>query len=217
MKSIVRHALLALATILLYGHACAAQSLNLTVSPASVQPGATATVTFTWTDAATSINLAAIQWTPAFPSAVSQGAAALGSVSTATNKVLSCGPAACVLAGTGATLNATVMPSGTLITLPVTVAAGTAPGALSLALSGVQGASSAGLAVAITTAAATLTILSLYDLNGDGVVNSADVQIMLSADEGKSGCVAPLTGVGDGKCDASDVVLEILAALGVIH
>lgn len=217
MKRIARHAFLSLATILFYGVACAAQSLNLTVSPASVQPGGQATVTFTWTDAATSVNLAALQWTVALPPGVSQGTAALGAVSTTTNKVLSCGSAACILAGTGATPNATVMPSGIILTLPVTVAAGTAPGVIQIALTGVLGASSAGQPIAVTTTGATLTVLSKYDLNGDGVVNSSDVQIMLSAAEGNSACVTTSLGVGDGKCDVSDVVLEVLADLGVIH
>ncbi len=193
-----------------------AQSIALSVSPASVPAGGTATLTLTYTDASPSANLAGLEWTFAPPTGATQGTLAPGAATTAAAKVISCGTAACIDAGTGPTLNANVIASGVLATIPITVTAGTGAGPLSLALTGVQGATSAGLVAAVTTTAATLTVLSKYDLNGDGVVNSADVQIMLG--EAETGtCTAPSTGVGDGKCDVSDVVLEILASLGVIH
>jgi hypothetical protein len=198
-----------------------AQSVTVSVSPASISSaGGTATLTLTFADASPSVNMAGVQWTLTPPSGATIGTPAAGAAST--GKVISCGTgsfaALCVDAGTGTTLNAMAMSSGILATLPVTIAAGVTSGPLSFALTGLLGANTAGSAVTLTTTAAILTITSKYDLNGDGLVNSADVQIMLNdyltgTCPGAIGAGSPANGVGDGKCDVEDIVLEIIAAL----
>lgn len=196
----------------------AAQSIGVSVSPAQVSPGGSAVVTLTYADSVPSAGIAGLQWTFTLPAGLTAGTDAPGAATTAAAKVISCGPTGiCIDAGTGATLNATVITSGVLATIPVTVAATATPGADSLALSGVMGASAAGLLVTVTAAPATLTVLfSKYDLNQDGLVNGADVLLSLNQADGTAPCTnADVDGTG--KCEVADVILEVLAALGVIH
>jgi hypothetical protein len=204
--------------LVLLGGAASAQSVALSVSPASVLQGGSATLTLTYADAVPTANLAGIQWTLTLPMGVTAGAPAMGAAGTAAGKVLSCGAAApviCILIGDGTPLNQTAIGSGVLATVPLTVAA-SAFGTLTLSLSGTLGATAPGLAAAVSATSAALAVISKYDLNGDGMVNSADVAIMLSDAEAGT-CTGAAVGVGDGKCGLADVELEILAALGVIH
>lgn len=195
-----------------------AQSIGLSVAPASVAPGGIATLSLTYTDAVPSANIAGIEWSLTLPAGVTAGASTLGAASSGAAKVLTCGPAICLLIGNGATPNETAIGSGVLATIPVTVSAATAPGALSISLAAVSGATGPGLLAAVTTTPATLTVSSKYDLNGDGSVTTADITLMLNITDGTTAtCAAPASGVGDGKCGLIDVELEILAVLGVIH
>jgi len=58
--------------------------------------------------------------------------------------------------------------------------------------------------------------MSKYDLNSDGLINSADVQIAIQAFQSGT-CTGLVSRVGDGKCDITAIVAEILASLGVIQ
>ena len=198
-----------------------AQSVALTVTPQKLASGGTAVLTLTFTDSSSSSGMAAAQWTLTPPAGATLAAPALGAASTAAGKVIQCGTgsfaALCLDAGIGSTLNANIIGSGVLATYAVTVPAGTAPGPIPLGLTGLLGANAtAGSAVALATTGTTLTVTSIYDLNGDGVVNSADVQIMVTAFQTPT-CTGAAAAVGDGKCDITGVMQEILAALGVIH
>jgi hypothetical protein len=199
----------------------AAQSISLSVAPAMVsESGGSATLTLTFADAVPTANVAGLEWTLTLPAGVTAGAATIGAASMAAGKVLTCGttvPPICVLIGDGTTLNEAAIASGVLATMPLTVAASTVPGSLSILPRAVLGTTGPGMAVSIAASTINLVVDSEYDLNGDGVVNAADVAIMASEADGSSTCSAPSTGVGDGKCGLIDVELEILAALGVIH
>jgi hypothetical protein len=63
------------------------------------------------------------------------------------------------------------------------------------------------------SATLTITVASPCDLNGDGVVNSTDVQLSLNATLGTVPCGAQDLD-GNGKCDVVDVQRVIEAALG---
>lgn len=198
-----------------------AQSVTLTVSPANVAPGGTAVLTLTFTDTSSGSSMAGAQWTLTPPTGVTLAAPALGAASTAASKVIQCGSgvfaALCLDAGIGPTLNANVIGAGVLATYTVTVSATATAGPIPFGLTGLLGANStSGSAIAITTTGASLTVTSKYDLNGDGVVNSADVQIMV-ADYLTQTCTGAAAAVGDGKCDITAILQEILAATGVIH
>lgn len=194
------------------------QSLTLSVSPASVQAGGTATLTITYADSSPSSNTAALEWALSLPTGITAGAPTAGAALTTAVKPINCGTSICVAAGDGATLNDTVIGSGVIATVPLTVASTAAPGPLSVTLTGTLGATSTNPStVTLTISPATETVLSRYDLNGDGVVNATDVGIMLSEVIGTTTCSGQSLNVGDGKCDAVDLEYEILAALGIIH
>ncbi len=60
---------------------------------------------------------------------------------------------------------------------------------------------------------------SIYDLNGDGVVNAADVQLArrIAAGQGPIGCVPPFSLIGDGKCNVVDAFFVWMAVNGIPH
>jgi hypothetical protein len=201
----------------------AAQSLSLSVSPASVYAGSSTPVTasITFTDASPTANIAGFGWTLTLPTGLTAGAGTVGAQGTAAQKVLTSNGALSILIGSDGTgssfpLNQNAFTSGIVATFPITVSTSSTPGQVNLTLTNVAAASAPGAAVTITATGATLTILDQYDLNGDGTVNSADVLIMLT-DFLSSSCTGQAGKVGDGKCGISDVELEIRAALGLIQ
>lgn len=195
----------------------AAQSLTLSLSPASVQAGGSTTLTITYADSSPSSNMAAVQWTLSLPAGLTAGAYTAGAALTTAVKPVNCGTLACVAAGDGSTLNDTVIGSGIIATVPLAVASTTTPGALSISLTALGATSTNPSTVTVTVSPVTETVLSRYDLNGDGVVNATDVGIMLNEVIGTTTCSGQSLNVGDGKCDAVDLEFEILAALGIIH
>lgn len=198
--------------------ALSAQSLTLSLSPASLQAGQSTTLTISYTDATPSSNTAAIEWALSLPAGITAGSYSAGSALTTAGKLINCGPSACVAAGDGATLNDTVIASGPIATVPLTVTSTTAPGTLTVTLTSLLGATATNPStVTLTVNSPTVTVLSRYDLNGDGLVNAADVTIMLNEVIGSATCSGQSLNVGDGKCDVEDLEFEILAALGIIH
>lgn len=144
-----------------------AQSVSLSVYPAMVPPGATATLTLTLNDAAPTSNVAALQWQLALPPALSAAAPVAGAEALAANKVISYNPANgyTILAGTGTPLNATPMTSGILATIAVTAALNGGTGALRIGFGSdlpMLGADPSGNPVTISCGSATLIVLSRF-------------------------------------------------------
>lgn len=191
------------------------QSLNLSVAPASVQAGQPATLTITFADSSGGSSTSGMQWTAVAPN-TTIGTTAAGAAATAAGKTAVCNLATCLVVSPLSPLNNNVIGNGVVATVPITVPSGTAPGNIALSLSGIFAANTTGSAVSIASAPVNLLVLSKYDLNGDGVVNSADVQIAEAQADGSQQCTDGDVN-GDGKCNVEDVVLEILAALGIIH
>jgi len=192
---------------------CLAQSLTLSLNPASSQAGQNTTLTVAYQDASPSANAAGIEWQLNLPAGVTAGTPAAGAAATAANKVVTCGVAACLVIGDGAVLNDTVIGSGVLATIPLTLSTNAVSGSVTMTALGVTATTPSSIALTINPA--TLTILSPYDLNGDGSVNAADVGIMIN--EFLSGtCSGQSLKVADGKCSIVAVEYEILAAIGVV-
>jgi hypothetical protein len=189
------------------------QSLSVSVNPTTVGPGGTATVTIAFSDAATSVNAAGFEWTLSLPAGVTAGPGS----TTVGNKILSCKGALCVLAGTApSSLNVGVIASGALASFPLTIGAAPA-GNQTVTLTQVVATSATGTPITLSATPATLTIGPLkYDLNGDGKVDSADVQVALGQGLGNQSCTTGDVN-GDGKCDVTDVILTVMAAMGLLH
>lgn len=78
-----------------------------------------------------------------------------------------------------------------------------------MTLSGLLGASTTAGSVILSTGTYTLKILSKCDVNGDGTVNVADVQLVISAL--LTGGLCPLSGAS---CTLSSIVKVIIAVSG---
>ena len=194
-----------------------AQTKTLTLTgPATAKPGDTVALTLT-AAGGTNTNSAGIQWTMGLPSGGYTATATAGTAATAATKTLSCtaDTTFCMLWG----MNATIIGNGVVTTYSVKVPAGAVGGGVSFPLSGILGATAAGLAQAIsagTPYTLTVQVPIKQDLNGDGKTDAADVQLMVNevvAAQGSPGaCVHDMT--GDGKCDLLDVIMVLLKALG---
>jgi hypothetical protein len=201
--------LLALAS---FAACCFAQSLTLSLSPSSVQAGQPATLAIAYQDSSPSANVAGIQWQLTLPAGVTAGAPVGGAALTAASKAINCGTSICIAIGDGTALNDSVIASGAIASIPLTVSPSAASGNITAAVLGVTATNPSSVALTVNTI--TLTVLSPYDLNGDGSVNAADVGIMLN--ELLTGtCTGQSLKVGDGKCGLIDLETEILAALGL--
>jgi hypothetical protein len=204
--------LAAIASLLFYACSLAGQSLTLSLNPASLQAGQNTTLTAAYQDATPSASAAGIEWQLTLPTGVTAGAPVVGAAATAANKVVTCGVAGCIVIGDGATLNDTAIGSGVLAAIPLTLSAGAVSGGVSMTALGVTATNPSSISMMVNPA--TLTVLSPYDLNGDGAVNAADVSIMIN--EFLSGtCTGQSLKVADGKCGIVAVEYEILAAIGV--
>lgn len=192
--------------VLAFVSALSAQSLNLQMAAGS----SGSVVTLTFTDATPSASVAGLQFTLTLPAGVTAAAPIAGAAST--GKLITCAGLECIDVGDGTTLNATPFANGPLMSFQLTGSPTSSPG--TIALSNVLGATSVNASIVnLTTTSLTM---SKYDLNSDGIVNSADIQIAVQALQAGT-CTGLVAAVGDGKCDITTVVSEILAALGVIH
>ena len=102
------------------------------------------------------------------------------------------------------------MGDGVVATVPITFATAATD---SLALSGLFAAAEIGAAGVMVNgmtagAPAAIKVLSRCDLNSDGVVNTADVQLMVTDALGESTCPTGYT------CNLLAIVNEIIAANG---
>ncbi len=216
------------------------------------QPGAApVTVTVGFTDATPSAGIAAMQWgwsgTPTFSplTPIATAFPAPGApVTTLMSKTLLCVPAGCTLAGTdgvntaanspGVTIlqgpAATTINANTLgISTPVatfTITPPTTAGIYTLTLVNPLAVDPNGAKITIGAPPTfTLTVVGaavIGDLNGDGVVNNADIVISIAAALNSlvnpaATCPAVDDLDGDGKCTVADVEMVIKAAGGVAH
>ncbi len=199
-----------IALILAFASGLFAQSLNLSMSTSPSGP----VVTVGFTDATPTANVAGVQFTLTLPAGVTAAAPVAGTASA--SKVLTCAALTCADVGSdatpGTTLNATPFATGPLMSFQLSGSPTASPG--TIALSNVLGATS----VNASTVNLTSNSLSMskYDLNSDGLINSADVQIAIQAFQSGT-CTGLVSTVGDGKCDITAIVAEILASLGVIQ
>lgn len=195
--------------IFILAFAASSQSLTLTSSTPTAKPGAQVMVTLSFTDSAPSANVAGIEWTLVLPNNAADGTP-IGIVAT---KPMTCNGATCLMIGSGSTLNASPLASGPLATFPITIATGSQSGPLTVALSNVTATSVSGTSVSLNAPSLTLSVAAplVGDLNGDGVVNAADVASAQSQALGFTPCTTGDVN-GDGKCNVIDVQLVINAA-----
>lgn len=186
----------------------AAQSLSITIPPTPLRPGQSTLATVTFQDSTTPSTMSGVQWVLATPSPISLGAPA----SSSTSQSLACNGLLCLV----------YIPSGGVITpgAVATYSVGVSPSAPSgpqtLSLNNIIGADSNGnQIVSIASSPAVITVLSKYDMDGDGKVNSTDTQSVLDQAVGKAACSLGDVN-GDGKCNIVDVVIEIRAVNGKI-
>lgn len=189
-----------------------AQTVTLTLTgPVSAKQGSTVNLTLS-SSGATVSGPAGLQWTVSPPAGSTVGTPTAGTATTAASKQVACGAAnlLCLVYG----LNQNVIANGAVATIPVTIANNAATGAAVFTLTGIFAPDKTG-AVMATAAGPPLsvTIISMADLNGDGTVTLADVQLMLTQSLGGAPCTSDQN--GDGKCDIYDVYNVVLRALGL--
>lgn len=176
--------------------------VTITATAPPVLPGKATTLTVTLSGAS---QVSGVQWTTTPPTGWTLGPQVLSSAVSATPKTLSCstGPAfLCLVWG----LNVLPVPTGVLVTAPLTVPATTVPGSFTVALNGTFAGDLGGVTVAASGVSAIVTVLSPFDLNSDGQVTAADVTAMVNQVVGGN-CVAdPL---GNGTCNILQVIAEV--------
>jgi hypothetical protein len=196
----MKHLLLALTLSL--APAMAQVTLTATASPATVRPGQSTTVTLTL---AGTPAVAGIQWSLGLPLGWTGTQIITPAVSTIP-KTLTCGtgtPPICLIWG----LNVLPIPVGSILTLPLTIPTTAAPGPATIALTGLFSGSPAGVTVPITGVNAVITVLSPFDINGDGQVTAVDVNLIV-AQVASGTCTSDV--VGNGQCNILQVLAEVI-------
>ena len=151
--------------------------------PGTVSAGGTATLTVSCTGCSAS-NVPAVQWTMGLPAGFTLGTPAVTS-SDPSGSIAACGPLACLVAGSPIKLT-----DGTIETIPVSIALNAKLGAASIPLSGLFAADINALNVAAVSGAAySFTVNpSTCDVNSDGIINVADVLVVIAGDIGTGTC-----------------------------
>ena len=161
------------------------------------------------------LNIAAIEFTIAVPPNSTVNAVA-GAASTAAMKTITCGtPAAtitCIIFG----INSTTISDGVIATLNISLPANSTPGSFSAAETNLSSANVSGVAVTINSGTAlSFNILNPCDINGDGLVNAADVSLTVGQAIGASACsTADL--VGNGMCVGVNGLLDVLRVINAV-
>jgi len=191
---------------LVFGAACFAQTLSLTC-PTSVKAGTALNCTVSISSAQ---NTSGVQYTVTTSAPLGTlTATAIGSAAGA-NKTTSVFGSSVLQVGSGppGTLNAALIPDGSLATLTWTVPTSLANQTIQLSLGGSSILPAAAtsqngsvIAVAVTPflIVSVLPNVSLCDLNGDGVVNQADVtlqQSMVMSNPQSANCARNSSGCG---------------------
>ena len=193
--------------------ATAQPAVQLILGNASVMEGTAGTTTLALT-ATTGNSPAALEFSVTYSADVTGVTVAAGTADTTANKTLACGTATptsitCIVYG----INQTLIANGPVATVAFTTVKTPASRSESLGIGNTTASSATGTVITSGGTGGTLTILSIYDLNKDGAVNSADVLLMLNEALGITSCTDK---IGDGLCNVGDVMLEVLAVLGVI-
>lgn len=193
---------------------CILQVNSQTVSlsgPTTARPGSTVTVQVN----NTGVNAAAFQWTISNPftstTDITIGQAAID----AKKDILACtiDSKTCIIVG----MNLNVIGNGPIANYTIQIPSNTTPGNQTLSLSSVIAASPNGVSLPLTVGSPyNIAILFKQDINGDGKVDTEDVQIMLSqviaSQQSPGSCTADMN--SDSKCDLIDVMIVLLKALG---
>lgn len=187
-------------SLLLVSSLSAQVQLRATISPSTLKPGQSATVTLALSGAPT---IAGLQWTLGLPLGL-VGVQALNPAVAAVPKQLTCGATTCLVFG----FNVLDIPVGPIVTVPITISANATAGTQTVALTNVVGSSGAGVNVPVQAIGGTITILDKFDVNGDGVVSAPDVTAMVT--QVASGtCTADV--IGNGSCNVIQVIVEVIA------
>lgn len=180
-----------------------AQTLTLS-APQRVKPGSKVTVTVALTGS--EVNPAALQWTLTAPL---PAAGVAGPAATAANKQLYTVPSGiAILAG----MNRTALTPGPVAVYTIDIPVMQME-PVQLSLTGVLGATPDGAAISMQAGPPVLiTMLRREDVNGDGALDTIDLQIIIDQIQGRSACgSADLN--GDSACNLFDVVAFINAAV----
>lgn len=199
--------------------ACAQTTLTLT-GPATIQPGTTATLTLTLAGSSGQ-NVSGLMWSLTPPASSTVSAPTNGAAATAAQKTPYCTSTNATCVSIGLSTATPPVPTnqsyadGVVATIPVAIPRTTTAGSVSIPLTNLSAASTQGFNVAISSGAAySLNVLSLCDVNGDGVVNYLDVQAILSVLLGLNGqtsCPASLSADG---CTLETLIAVDVAATG---
>lgn len=150
--------------------------------------------------------LVGLQWSLAMPTGMTATPTAGAALGTA--KELHCQTPICLAVG----LNVTPIPTGAVARYAVQVAANTARGLYQMPVTDALAANADGEAMTVTMGAAyAVRVLARSDLNGDGVTNGTDLNIMINQALGRAACTDDQT--GDGKCNLMDVIAVVRDAL----
>lgn len=201
-----------------------AQTLSVSVSPLTVPAGGTATIGVSFTDCSPSCNIAGLQGTILSSALIpSVNSWVLGNSSVASQKIVSIkGPTFIAIGSGGGTanwsLNNTSFGSG-VVFYGLAITAPNTSGTVQVSLTNLVAVTNNGAPITITSPIpATLTVAcSIYAITGDCSPSITDVQEMFQAVFNSNLCVGNLSIIGDNKCTAVDVMLEILAAQGKIQ
>jgi hypothetical protein len=185
-----------------------AQTVTIT-GPASVTAGNSATLTATLAGSS-GTGMGDLQWSFSLPAGVTLGSPTVSATYGTAGFTPYCGTATCLMMDLTAL---TVMTDGALLTIPVNIAGTVTPGNLTIPLTGIFAATTTGLNIngLASGTAYTIKVYSPCDLNQDGAVNSADVQLVVSAIV--SGASCPIT-AANGGCTVVTAIDEVIAALG---
>lgn len=195
--------------------------LTATVTgPATAARGSSVTLTLNIAGN-TTVGPEALQWTLGLP----VGYTITGVTNVAANKGTQCNTlkTTCVCTGlVGTAINRSVMAAGPVASITVLVPASAAAGAVSFSLSGLVAADTNAFGMWIASGTAySLTIPPLTtaptDINGDGVTNATDVQLMLTQvlNFFNNGTPCANDPHGDGVCNLYDVEDVLHKAMGL--
>ena len=192
-----------LLAVALYG-----QTTTVTLTgPPTVPAGGSATVTVSMSGSSGQ-SVTALQWSLTLPSGVTMGAPTAASAWSTAGDAATCNPAngTCIIAG-----SQSVMADGVVATIPLTFgAAGSDPIPLgSLFAAAVIGGAGVNVNGMTPGPLYSIKVLSRCDVNSDGIVNAADIQLVINAALGLGAC--PLSGTA---CNLVAVVNEVIAANG---
>ncbi len=184
------------------------QQITFTLTgPASARPGGTVSLPLV----VSGTSAAGLQWSVTMPAGGYTISATPGTSTTAASKRMQCAapPFTCLVYG----IDANLVAPGQIAVHTVGIPASAPKGAIQFPLAGTIAASLPGVEIPSASGAAySLTILSKFDLNGDGATDLNDLQIVVDQALGRVGCTSGDLN-GDGKCNVLDAQLLANASL----